>query len=239
MTNDANPRELVWTPEQVSRFWDWQSRYPEVYFAHQFGVGIADRLFPYFSGAREILDFGCGSGAFMGRLLQTGARVSGCDTSSRSMAVTVERNGSHENFGRVAPVGEFLSQGAKFDAIVALETIEHVYDADLDAILDMMKRLAKPGARIAFTTPNEEDLSAAMVYCPVADVVFHRWQHVRSWSAEGLAEHMRARGFAVVDVVATDLSVGSARYTLHRLKNRVLNRPLSCPHLLGIFETPR
>jgi SAM-dependent methyltransferase len=208
MTNDAKPRELVWTPEQVSRFWDWQSQYPDVYFAHQFGAGIADRLFPYFSGTQEILDFGCGSGAFMGRLL-------------------------------VAPVGEFLSQGAKFDAIVALETIEHVYDADLDAILDLMKRLAKPGARIAFTTPNEEDLSAAMVYCPVADVVFHRWQHVRSWSAAGLAEHMRARGFAVVDVVATDLSVGSARYALHRLKSRVLNRPLSCPHLLGIFETPR
>jgi hypothetical protein len=82
--------------------------------------------------------------------------------------------------------------------------------------------LDKPVVRIALATLDAEGIRAALVTRPVS-----------------IASLDRARGFVVVDVVATDLSVGSARYALHRLKNRVLNRPVSRPHLLGIFETPR
>jgi 2-polyprenyl-3-methyl-5-hydroxy-6-metoxy-1,4-benzoquinol methylase len=231
------PRELVWTPEMVARFWDWQSRYPDVYFAHLFGAGIADRLFPYFAGAKSILDFGCGSGAFMSRLLAGGAKVAGCDVSPKSIAATTARNGAHPNFAGAATAEALIARGAKFDAIVATETIEHVYDDQLDGILDMMKRLAAPGAKLAFTTPNRENLEESMVYCPASDVVFHRWQHVRSWSTESLGEYMRARGFLVVDMVETDLSVGRGRYAVHRVLNLLRGRPPAKPHLLGVFQT--
>jgi 2-polyprenyl-3-methyl-5-hydroxy-6-metoxy-1,4-benzoquinol methylase len=231
------PRELVWTPELVARFWDWQSRDPDVYFAHKFGAGIADRVVPYVARAKSVLDFGCGSGAFMARLLRGDAKVAGCDVSPQSIEAARALNAAHPNFAGTGTAASFLAAGTKFDAIVATETIEHVYDAQLDEILETMRGLAAPGARFVFTTPNREDLSRSMVYCPVADVVFHRWQHVRSWSAESLDAYMRARGFRAVDIVETDLSVGRARYALHRVLSALRGAPPSRSHLVGVFAT--
>ena len=229
------PPELTWTPELVARFWDWQSRFPEAYFAYQFGAGIAERLAPHIAGARTVLDFGCGSGAFMARLLAGGVKVAGCDVSPRSIEATRVRNEGHPNFAGTGTAAAFLESGTKFDAIVATETVEHVYDDQLDAILDLMRKLAAPGARIVFTTPNRENLSEAAVYCPVADVTFHRWQHVRSWSAETLSDHMRARGFASVVIEETDFSVSARRYALHRAMSALRGRERARPHLLGVF----
>jgi hypothetical protein len=40
MPSNAFP-QMHWTPEMISRFWDWQSQYPEVYFTYPFGREIA------------------------------------------------------------------------------------------------------------------------------------------------------------------------------------------------------
>lgn len=126
----------------------------------------------------------------------------------------------------------------RFDAITALETVEHVYDADLDAIVALLLRLAAPGAKILFTTPNREDLSASSVYCPVSNVTFHRWQHVRSWSAESLVAFMAARGLRPVEILETDLTVGARRYALHAASRRAFGRPPATPHLFAVFRAP-
>lgn len=33
------------------------------------------------------------------------------------------------------------------------------------------------GGALIITTPNEENLEDNMVYCPVSNTIFHRWQH--------------------------------------------------------------
>ncbi|MCM0021127.1 MAG: class I SAM-dependent methyltransferase [Tagaea sp.] len=231
------PRELVWTPELVARFWDWQSRFPENYFAHQYGAGIAARAAGHFAAARSILDFGCGTGVFVARLLATtGARVSGADLSTRSLEATRRLNAAHPNFGGAHRVDALVSDGAGFDAITLLETVEHLYDDDLERAVDLVWRLAAPGARIVITTPNDEDLSRQAVYCPVSDVTFHRWQHVRSWTAPGLAAFMSARRFRPLEISPTDLIVGPRRYRAHAAWRRIVGRPPATPHLFAVFE---
>jgi 2-polyprenyl-3-methyl-5-hydroxy-6-metoxy-1,4-benzoquinol methylase len=235
--NPDDPRELVWTPELVGRFWDWQSRFPENYFAHQFGAGIAGRAAKHLASARSILDFGCGTGVFVARLLaSTGARVSGTDLSERSLEATHRLNVAHRNFGGAHRVDSLFRNDAGFDAITLLETVEHLYDEDLARVVDLVWRLAAPGARIVVTTPNEEDLSRQSVYCPVSNVVFHRWQHVRSWTASGLASFMSARKFRPLEIERTDLIVGPVRYRAHATWRRISGRPPAVPHLFAVFE---
>lgn len=236
----GEPRELVWTPELVARFWDWQTRFPENYFAHQYGAGIAARTAPHVATARSVLDFGCGTGVFIRRLLDsTHARVSGADLSERSIHATRLLNSSHPNFGGAHSVDDLIRDGAGFDVITLLETIEHLYDDDLERVIGLVRSLAAPGARIVVTTPNNENLAKETVYCPVSNVTFHRWQHVRSWTASGLSAFMAARGFRPLEVVPTDLIVGPMRYRVHKAVRRLLGREPARPHLFAVFALDR
>jgi hypothetical protein len=59
---------------------------------------------------------------------------------------------------------------------------------------------------LVITTPNEENLRAAEIYCPCCDHVFHRYQHVRAFSPSSLAATVRANGLVPIRTYATDFS---------------------------------
>ena len=77
------------------------------------------------------------------------------------------------------------------------------------------------------TTPNEENLAENTVYCPMSNVVFHRWQHVRNWSRETLRETLEKHGFAVQSVKAVtfrdaaDASLNPLRKLVRELMTRL------------------
>jgi 2-polyprenyl-3-methyl-5-hydroxy-6-metoxy-1,4-benzoquinol methylase len=85
--------------------------------------------------------------------------------------------------------------GGFFDVVLATEVIEHLLDQELAAMLVECDRVLKPGGRVFFTTPNEEDYDAAKVICPDCGSVFHRWQHVRTWTVASLRTRMEQAGF--------------------------------------------
>ena len=89
---------------------------------------------------------------------------------------------------------------------MVVEIIEHLDDKMLAKCIDTIKALLGTGGVAIFTTPNEEDLTKSYVYCPESDVVFHRWQHVRSWSKESLTSFIQAHDLSVVDAFATNFS---------------------------------
>src|ERR1700676_1322931 len=78
--------EMRWTPEMISRFWDWQSQYPEVYFTYLFGREIAYALRNYLIGRQRVLDFGCGVGYLLPHLCEYAPKVYGADLSTQSIA---------------------------------------------------------------------------------------------------------------------------------------------------------
>src|SRR5439155_25597686 len=77
-------------------------------------------------------------------------------------------------------------QAESFDLVICLETLEHLLDDTISAIISEIYGLLKPGGAALFTTPNNEELSRNFVYCPFCQTEFHQVQHVRSFSEGSL-----------------------------------------------------
>jgi 2-polyprenyl-3-methyl-5-hydroxy-6-metoxy-1,4-benzoquinol methylase len=196
-------KKLVWTDELIGRFWDYMAEKPKAdqkYFTYQNSKGIVNFL-SYFTELKglKVLDFGCGKGFLIDRLLKRGSRVWGLDFSDDSI--------SHVNLNfdsRMNWMGGIRGQGEKipfyddfFDIIVCVETIEHVHDNYLKNMFKELLRILKPSGIILFTTPNNEVIEDNFVYCPSCETSFHRMQHVRNWSVQSLGEYLRNSGFQV------------------------------------------
>lgn len=232
------PERLRWTPELVSRFWDFESTRPQHYFTHQHGADLVREVAPLLGGSR-VLDFGCGAGFLVAHLLDAGLEVRGVDTSPRSIDATNERFADRPGFGGAHLPDDMPVPEGGFDTVFCCEVVEHVDDDSLDGVLGMLARLVRPGGTLVVTTPNDEDLDASEVYCPVSDVVFHRWQHVRSWTAPALVARIVPFGFEPVDVRALHFgrtwrtSRGAAAVDLAR---RAAGRGTKPPHLLAVLR---
>jgi SAM-dependent methyltransferase len=240
----SNEHPIQWDQANVSRLWDYYSRhrpFSDAYFAKVYGKAILrhSRLPP----AREldVLDFGCGPGFVWGHLLSFGARwnYTGLDFSRASVDAAARAGKGHRQFKGVQCIERLPVDlpSEQFDAVFLLEVVEHLADDALDASLREVHRLLKRGGALIITTPNNEDLAQATKYCPDCGAVFHEWQHVRSWTAEGLAARAEQHGFdstflRPVDFAATDL----ARTMFRRARRLVKGEGM--PHLIARFHKP-
>jgi 2-polyprenyl-3-methyl-5-hydroxy-6-metoxy-1,4-benzoquinol methylase len=237
-----NYPQMEWTPERVSRFWDWQSQYPEVYFTYLFGRNIAASLKGFISGRKRILDYGCGVGYLLPHLCAYAPEVYGADPSQQSVARTNERLSGMSAFKGAFLTDDPVIRTMTFDAIVCVEVIEHLDDAALAHVLADVRSLLAPGGIAVFTTPNAEELSKSMILCPASGEVFHRWQHVRSWNRETLPARLRAAGFSVDKVIETNMSMAgpaSLSGIVKRFLKRLLFNPPKTPHLACVVSVPR
>lgn len=116
-------------------------------------------------GARSVIDLGCGSGAFLQRLVATPAftRIAGVDVSTRSLQqasrrLRVERMGERQAARVELFQGAVTYEDPRFagyDAAVLMEVIEHVDPSRLEALERVVFGAARPAAVIV-TTPNSE-----------------------------------------------------------------------------------
>lgn len=200
-------RPFEWTSENVTAFWDFESRFPDRYFTYHNADGMIRRLSKYISESEAILDYGCGTGLLLARLAEQGYRVAGSDTSEQSLAATRHRLQGYDTFLGAFTPDALLAEGREFDTILAVELVEHLHDDWLDHALSILRRLLKPNGRIIVTTPNQERLEDSLLRCPCCRSVFHRWQHVRAWSQTSLTDYVEQRGFRVTDAFTTDFSI--------------------------------
>jgi len=242
MTEGASTStQMEWSGETIGRFWRWQAGFPSHYFTYRFGDRIAAGLGPFLHGCHSVVDYGCGPGFLLPHLAALGLEVAATDTSPDALAAAQERNVSLPGFLGAAPANQLIAEGLRFDAAIAIEVIEHLDDRGLDQFFSNMKRLVKPGGMAIITTPNEELLEESAVYCPHCDHSFHRYQHLRSWSAETLASAVAENGFIVEQIYTTDFSkrpFGDLVGTLKRLTKQVLGRPEKRPHLVCVARLP-
>jgi 3' terminal RNA ribose 2'-O-methyltransferase Hen1 len=116
------------------------------------------------SGARRVLDLGCGSGALLRRLLAGGyEKVVGVDVSVRALEGAARRLGldtMHDaERARIDLLQSPLTYRDRrlegFDAAALVEVIEHLDPARLDALEENVFGSARPGT-VVVTTPNVE-----------------------------------------------------------------------------------
>lgn len=243
MTATPGYRPLEWTDDFADRYWRWQSHFPEQYFTRQFGDRIAARLQPLLRGRRNILDYGSGVGYLVAPLARLGHAITAADHSEAAVAATIERNAGVDNFTGAGTPQALVAAGRRFDAIVSIEVIEHLSDGHLKDFFGAFGELLAPDGIAIITTPNAEDLHAAEIYCPCCEHVFHRWQHLRSWSEASLAAAVEANGLSVIRTFTTDFArlpalrdpVGGAK----RVIKRLLGRPEKHPNLVCIAQLKR
>lgn len=102
--------------------------------------------------ASDVLDLGCGNGAFTHLLNQQGFTVAGLDGSASGVDLA-RKNFPEINFSQLDLVsGKIPSEYAqKFDAVVSVEVIEHLLLPRM--LMENALRAMKPGGLLILTTP--------------------------------------------------------------------------------------
>jgi 2-polyprenyl-6-hydroxyphenyl methylase/3-demethylubiquinone-9 3-methyltransferase len=151
---------------------------------------------------RHVLDAGCGDGAFGEHLESFGFAVSGFDTSETGVALARQRIRS----GVVAQASAYEDLqavfGRRFDAVTALEVIEHLY-----APRDFLRRISatlKPGAPLILSTPYHGYLKnlalAALGELDRHFTVLWDGGHIKFFSVRTLRQMLRECGYDLVSV---------------------------------------
>ena len=102
----------------------------------------------------SILDIGCGGGLLAEPLARLGAEVTGIDAAERNIAIA-RRHAESVGVGVTylpCAAEDLAAQGAQFDAVLAMEVVEHV--ADLDTFFRAGSSLLKPDGTMFVATLN-------------------------------------------------------------------------------------
>jgi len=102
----------------------------------------------------RLLDIGCGGGLIAEPLARMGATVTGVDAAERNIAVArahAAEEGVEIDY-RATTAEALAEAGETFDAVIALEVVEHV--ADLALFLESCAALVRPGGAMALATLN-------------------------------------------------------------------------------------
>lgn len=202
------PERLRWTPELVEQFWNGfaQTRLVEYSFSKQAGRSLliaVDHLLPRDG---RILDYGAGDGYLIQLMCERGLSVAGYEPSTERAQHLTALLGGHSGFLGI----ESSVSDRSFDCVLMIEVIEHILDEQLDGTLSRLAQAIRPGGLLIVTTPNNEDLDLGMAYCPVSNMLFHRWQHVRSFTDATLRELLARYGFE--EVVTHQVEFNDALY---------------------------
>jgi 2-polyprenyl-6-hydroxyphenyl methylase/3-demethylubiquinone-9 3-methyltransferase len=114
-----------------------------------------------FTGLR-LADIGCGGGLVAEPMTRLGFAVTGIDAGAEAIAAArahAEASGLAIDY-RVADIEALAASGQRFDAILALEIVEHV--ADRDPFFAALGRLVKPGGAFVGATLNRTVRSFAL-----------------------------------------------------------------------------
>lgn len=245
-----NPEHLVWTPEMVKNFWDYESRFPDNYFTYKRATEIVRKISPYLNSGAQVLDYGCGPGYLIDKLIKAGVESAALDFSDKTITDVANRFAAEPAFLGAYTPDSLRDSGRRFDAVTVIEVVEHLYDEQLLQLFNSLRAALKPGGIAIFSTPNEEDLDKSMILCPASNKLFHRWQHVQSWSGDTLRDCLACAGFETVDVFTTNFSVSfHTDHSKHPLKNKwvAFRRKLKAlfkgrrkqPHLVAIARAVR
>lgn len=236
-TSTWKPWRLRWTAEHIRRFWDWYAQHSSLrdeYFSRSVGHSMLDEVRRHIPISGLVVDLGAGPGFITEHLLAAGHQTIAIDSSSASVEALQQRFAGHPQFrGAQVSEGRIPLEDATADVVLLIETIEHIEVAESLALLSDVHRVLRPNGHLVMTTPNHENLTQNEVMCPDCGCVFHRMQHVRSFSPEELAAVAEQASFRTLTVRATYFSpLRGLHRRLEGVRRGIEHR--GYPHLLYI-----
>ncbi|HEV3167159.1 MAG TPA: class I SAM-dependent methyltransferase, partial [Isosphaeraceae bacterium] len=109
---------------------------------------------------RRVLDLGCGKGRFARHLQERGAEVIGLDQSATMLGQAALVHRVHGSTRRLPLADE------SFDAVIAIEVVEHLDERGLDETLAEIERVLRPGGIVAIIDKNAGALDARRPWLP-------------------------------------------------------------------------
>jgi 2-polyprenyl-6-hydroxyphenyl methylase/3-demethylubiquinone-9 3-methyltransferase len=178
-SSDDDPAGSTIDPEEIARFsalaaewWDPTGKFKPLHRLNPMRMAyIRDRLCERFDRdprslrsleGLKILDIGCGGGLVSEPLCRLGADVTGIDASDKNIttaSVHAEEGGLSIDY-RATSAEELAAAGPGYDAVIALEVVEHVVQVPL--FLDSCAKLIKPGGALIMSTLNRTAKSYLM-----------------------------------------------------------------------------
>ena len=148
---------------------------------------------PYFAGASDVLDVGCGRGEFLDLLRNAGVTARGLDLNPEMVEVCLAR-------GLEAAAGDALTMlnglpDESLGGLIAVQVVEHLDPAYLSEFLQVAYYKLRPGSRMVLETINPA--------CWVAffESYIRDLTHVRPIHPETLQYMLHASGFSPVEIV--------------------------------------
>lgn len=152
----------------------------------------------------EVLDIGCGGGLVCEPLARMGASVTGADVSDETVGTArahAEAMGLDITYRR-ATVEDLAAQEQRFDAVLALEVVEHV--ADVGLFLRSARTLVSDDGAFVFSTLNRTGRAFALAIFGAEYLL--RWvpRGTHDWrkflTPTEMKERLAAAGFGVQDI---------------------------------------
>ena len=178
---------------------------------------------PRATGTRlRLLDLGCGAGLASEALAALGHEVLGVDASADAIAAGVAHRDRTEGAAlaaalsyRCASAETLVAEGLRFDAVIALEVIEHVTDPA--AFVALLAGLLVPGGVVVVSTLNRtwRSLAAAKIGAEyllrLLPVGTHEWR--KFVTPAELGRYAGAAGLRISDIAGMAPGAGGWRET--------------------------
>jgi 2-polyprenyl-6-hydroxyphenyl methylase/3-demethylubiquinone-9 3-methyltransferase len=159
-----DPAEIARFSALADEWWDPAGKFRPLHALNpprlQF---LRDRLAGHFGRAPlepaplaglRLLDIGCGGGLISEPMARLGASVIGVDASDKNIGIArlhAAQSGLAIDY-RCTSAEDLAAAGERFDAVLALEVIEHV--ADITSFVSACAQLTRPGGAAVFSTLN-------------------------------------------------------------------------------------
>ena len=216
---NVDPLELEKFSQLAHRWWDPGSEFKPLHDINPLRLDHIDGA----AGLRgkNVLDVGCGGGILAESMAARGARVTGIDLAGEPLKVAqlhLVESGLQVDYRLVAP--EVLAREApgSFDLVTCMELLEHVPDPAVT--VEACATLAKPGARLFFSTVNRNFKSylLAVIGAEYVLKLLPRGTHdyARFIKPSELAAMCRAAGLRVEGITGMTYNPFSKTYALGR-----------------------
>jgi 2-polyprenyl-6-hydroxyphenyl methylase/3-demethylubiquinone-9 3-methyltransferase len=207
--------EIAKFEAMADRWWDPKGEFAPLHRMNPCRLGwLAEQLTAEFGrdpaaeaplAGLRVLDVGCGGGLAAEPMARLGAEVVGVDPSERNVGVArahAARMGLRVDY-RAETAEALAAAGERFDAVLALEVVEHLPDpaGTLAACAEMLR----PGGLLAASTLNRTAKAWALAVVAAERVLrwlppgTHEWR--RFPTPDELAEMLVAAGLEEVDRV--------------------------------------